>query len=68
MSLSPASIRLPAGFQPTAELLRGRVLLITGAGDGFGQAIATACAACGATTILLGRTLAKLERVYFVEI
>ncbi len=44
--------------------LRGRVVLITGAGDGLGAALARAAAAAGAEVVLLGRTVAKLERVY----
>ena len=37
---------------------------VTGAGDGIGRAAALACAAHGASVILLGRTAAKLEKVY----
>ncbi len=44
--------------------LRERVVLITGAGDGLGAALARAAAAAGAEVVLLGRTVAKLERVY----
>jgi NAD(P)-dependent dehydrogenase (short-subunit alcohol dehydrogenase family) len=44
--------------------LDDRVILITGAGDGIGKAVALACAARGATVILLGRTVHKLEQVY----
>lgn len=51
-------------YQAPADLLRNRVILVTGAGDGIGAAAAKACAAHGATVILLGRTLAKLEAVY----
>jgi NAD(P)-dependent dehydrogenase (short-subunit alcohol dehydrogenase family) len=55
---------LPANYQPAADLLRDRVILITGAGDGIGRAAALSCAAHGATVILLGKTIAKLEAVY----
>ncbi|MCW8919363.1 MAG: YciK family oxidoreductase [Gammaproteobacteria bacterium] len=51
-------------YQPRPDLLAGRVILITGAGDGIGAAAARACAAHGATVILLGRTTRKLEAVY----
>lgn len=44
--------------------LDDRVILITGAGDGIGKAVALACAGRGATVILLGRTVHKLEQVY----
>jgi NAD(P)-dependent dehydrogenase (short-subunit alcohol dehydrogenase family) len=53
-----------AGYQPAADLLQGRVVLITGAGDGLGHETALACAAHGATAILLGRTVTKLEASY----
>ncbi|WP_020650416.1 SDR family NAD(P)-dependent oxidoreductase [Solimonas variicoloris] len=55
---------LPASYTPASDLLQGRHLLITGAGDGLGRAAALACARHGATVILLGRTVAKLEAVY----
>lgn len=51
-------------YSPAPDLLAGRVILITGAGDGIGKTAASACAAHGATVILLGRTVAKLEAVY----
>ncbi|WP_305804948.1 SDR family NAD(P)-dependent oxidoreductase [Stenotrophomonas sp. YIM B06876] len=53
--------------QPAEELpepLRGRVVLIAGAAGGLGAAAARACAAAGATVVLLGRKVAKLNRVY----
>ena len=53
-----------ANYQPGAEALKGRVILITGAGDGLGRAVALACAQVGATVVLLGRTVRKLEQVY----
>ncbi|MBS0394412.1 MAG: YciK family oxidoreductase [Proteobacteria bacterium] len=47
-----------------ANLLAGRVILITGAGSGVGRALARDCAALGATVALLGRREKPLERVY----
>ncbi len=47
-----------------ADLLRDKVILVTGAGDGIGRCAAETFAAHGATVILLGRTIAKLEQVY----
>ena len=47
-----------------ADALKGRVILITGAGDGLGRATAIEAARCGATVILLGRTIKKLEATY----
>jgi NAD(P)-dependent dehydrogenase (short-subunit alcohol dehydrogenase family) len=51
---------------PDTDAIRldDRVILITGAGDGIGKATALACAERGATIILLGRTVHKLEQVY----
>ncbi|MEL0167547.1 MAG: YciK family oxidoreductase [Pseudomonadaceae bacterium] len=51
-------------YTAPANLLKGRVILITGAGDGIGRACALSCAAHGATVVLVGRTLSKLEEVY----
>ena len=54
---------MPA-YTPAPNLLASRRILITGAGDGIGRAAALACAQQGASIILLGRTAAKLEKVY----
>lgn len=51
-------------YSAPTDLLQGRVILVTGAGDGIGKACALSCAAHGATVVLLGRTLSKLEAVY----
>jgi NAD(P)-dependent dehydrogenase (short-subunit alcohol dehydrogenase family) len=51
-------------YQADPELLRDRVILVTGAGDGIGAVAAETFAAHGATVILLGRTIKKLELIY----
>ena len=51
-------------YQAPTDLLQGRTILVTGAGDGIGRAAALTFARHGATVILLGRTTAKLEKVY----
>jgi NAD(P)-dependent dehydrogenase (short-subunit alcohol dehydrogenase family) len=47
-----------------ADALRDRVILITGAYGGLGEAAAKACAQAGATVVLLGRKVPKLSRTY----
>ncbi len=51
-------------YQAPPQLLKDRIILVTGAGDGIGRAAALSYAEHGATVILLGRTIAKLEAVY----
>jgi NAD(P)-dependent dehydrogenase (short-subunit alcohol dehydrogenase family) len=47
-----------------AQELAGRVVLVSGAHGGLGEAGARACAQAGATVVLLGRRPARLNRVY----
>lgn len=51
-------------YQAPTNLLKDKIILITGAGDGIGKQAATEFARYGATVILLGRTVSKLESVY----
>lgn len=45
-------------------LLDNKIILVTGAGDGIGKTAALTFAQYGATVVLLGRTMGKLEAVY----
>jgi NAD(P)-dependent dehydrogenase (short-subunit alcohol dehydrogenase family) len=55
---------LPPDFVAAPQCLENKVILVTGAGDGIGRAAALSYAQHGATVILLGRTIEKLEAVY----
>ncbi len=51
-------------YQAAEDLLKNKTILVTGAGDGIGRVAALTYAKHGATVILLGRTVKKLEAVY----
>lgn len=51
-------------YQAPQNLLQGRVILVTGAGRGLGRTAALTFAAHGATVILHGRNVERLEAVY----
>lgn len=55
---------IPKDFIAQPGLLAGRVILITGAAGGLGRALSLDCARAGASVILAGRNLAKLEKLY----
>lgn len=56
---------MSATAAPATELaLAQRVVLVTGAHGGLGSAAALACARAGATVVLLGRKVPKLNRLY----
>ncbi|WP_433851145.1 SDR family NAD(P)-dependent oxidoreductase [Stenotrophomonas nitritireducens] len=61
MSAQPTNV---AGNAAGEGVLAERVVLVTGAAGGLGAAATRACAAAGATVVLLGRKVAKLNRVY----
>lgn len=51
-------------YKITPQILANKTILITGAGAGIGRQAALTYAELGATVILLGKTVAKLEAVY----
>lgn len=57
-------MRIPTDYTPAPNALENKIILVTGAGAGIGRVAAKTFAACGATVILCGRTLAKLESIY----
>jgi NAD(P)-dependent dehydrogenase (short-subunit alcohol dehydrogenase family) len=60
---APTSAEL-RGYEPAPGLLQDRVILVTGASGSIGGALARACAGLGASVILTGRSVRKLEGVY----
>lgn len=53
-----------SAYASPPDLLQHRNILITGAGDGIGRAVALACAGVGATVLALDRKRRKLETLY----
>jgi NAD(P)-dependent dehydrogenase (short-subunit alcohol dehydrogenase family) len=51
-------------YQAPSDLLKDRVILVTGAGQGIGKTAALTFAAHGATVILHGKSTRKLEKLY----
>jgi len=62
--VTAASQVLPADYQPRPDLLKDKVILITGAADGIGHALAVAAGGCGATVVLLDKDVRRLELTY----
>ncbi len=54
----------PPAYVAPPDLLKHRVILVTGASAGIGREAARACASHGATVILHGRDTGRLEAVY----
>ncbi|MDH5633016.1 MAG: YciK family oxidoreductase [Gammaproteobacteria bacterium] len=51
-------------YSPAKDILKNRVILVTGAGSGIGKAAALKFAEYGATVVLLDKAEAKIESVY----
>lgn len=56
--------KVPQTFHPRADLLKDKVILVSGATGGFGKVASHALARHGATVILLARNLRLVESLY----
>jgi NAD(P)-dependent dehydrogenase (short-subunit alcohol dehydrogenase family) len=56
--------QIPEGFSAQKDLLKDKIILVTGATGGFGKAISLACAGHGATVVLLAKNLRLVEALY----
>ncbi len=54
----------PRSYEYPNDILRGRIILITGSSDGIGKALALHAASLGAQVVLHGRSVTKLEKLY----
>lgn len=54
----------PRAYTYNADILKDRIILITGSTDGIGKALALQTARLGAQVILHGRSVPKLEKIY----
>jgi NAD(P)-dependent dehydrogenase (short-subunit alcohol dehydrogenase family) len=61
---SKVGIPIPADYNAAPDALAGKTILVTGASAGIGAAAAKTYARHGATVILLGRDVPRLEAVY----
>jgi NAD(P)-dependent dehydrogenase (short-subunit alcohol dehydrogenase family) len=55
---------IPESFRATDDLLRDKIILVTGATGGFGKTVSLALARHGATVILVARNLRLVESLY----
>ena len=55
---------IPKHYIPDPGVLRGRVIMVTGASGGFGRALSLECARAGASVILSGRNGTELDGIY----
>ena len=54
----------PRAYTYSDNILRDRIILITGSSDGIGKSLALHAASLGAQVILHGRSVQKLEKIY----
>jgi len=54
----------PNSYKYAGDILKNRIVLVTGASDGIGEALAVHIAGLGAQVVLHGRNTKKLESVY----
>ena len=54
----------PKSYEYADDILNGRIIMITGATDGIGRALAMHAAGLGAQVLLHGRSTKKLEKIY----
>lgn len=57
-------MHIPDEWLPADASLQERVILVTGAANGVGAALAYACATHGATVVLLDKVVRSLEQLY----
>ena len=55
---------IPQSFHATDDMLKDKVILVTGATGGFGKTVSLALAGHGATVILVARNLRLVESLY----
>lgn len=56
--------QIPDNFKPAADLLKDKIILVTGATGSFGRVVSMAYAKHGATVILLAKNLRLVEALY----